>query len=61
MKKKQSLLDKAIAASGRTYLCSSCPFRAMLLDYEGCKQCQKHFIEAYQKGYKQAKRDLKNK
>jgi hypothetical protein len=60
MKKKESLLNKAKMASGRTCICASCPFRTMMLDFEGCKQCQKHFIEAYQKGYRQAKRDLKN-
>ena len=58
---RKSLNDKAMVSAGRTYICSTCPFRTIMLEFPVCKQCHKHFIEAYKKGYLQAKRDMKNK
>ena len=54
-------MEKAQISSGRTMICSTCIFRGMMDINPGCKQCTKHYVEAYQKGYKQALRDLKNK
>ena len=53
----RNIRAKALKASGRTYICSTCLFKSIILDYIGCKQCQKHFLEAYEKGYKQALKD----
>lgn len=61
IKKPLTLMEKAQISSGRTMICSTCIFRGMMDINPGCKQCTKHYVEAYQKGYKQALRDLKNK
>ena len=60
-KKQLTLIEKARISNGRTMICSTCIFRGMWDINPGCKQCTKHYIEAYQKGYKQALRDIKNK
>ena len=35
---RKSLNEKAIDSAGRTYICSTCPFRTIMLEFPACKQ-----------------------
>ncbi len=61
MSKKITLEERAKTSQGLSYRCSVCKFNFQMLDDKlgVCKICTNSYIEAYKKGYKQAKRDSK--
>lgn len=63
MAKKINMEERARISQGLSYRCSACKFRFQMLDDElgVCKICTNTYIEAYKKGYRQAKRDNKQK
>lgn len=65
MAKKISIEERAKISEGLSHRCSAsaCKFRFQMLNVElgVCKICTNAYIEAYKKGYKQAKRDNKQK
>lgn len=56
----KKLTQKACVSHGKSWLCDGCIFRHFMLEYDGCKRCRDHYIDAYKKGYKQAQRDMRN-
>ena len=65
MTKNINIEERARISEGLSHRCSasSCKFRFQMLNVElgVCKICTNTYIEAYKKGYKQAKRDRKQK
>ena len=63
MTKKINIEERARISEGLSYLCSVCKFNFQMLDDKlgVCRICTNSYIEAYKKGYKQAKRDNKQK
>lgn len=54
----KSIKEKASKSSGLSHRCNDCIFR-LQLNIVICRKCNQVYREAYIKGYKQAKRDLK--
>ena len=58
---KLTLKQKAGRANGRSRACEKCKFNRGMFSGRICEACDRAFREGYEKGYKQAKKEMEVK